>query len=294
MRKTLITGATGGLGSGVVHFLSQNTTQNLIVLVRDSNTEAAKKWIDKGIEVRTGDYNDKASLIEAFKGIDNLYFVSGSDIGSRVQQHSNVVKASVEANVKHIVYTSAGRKNETENAPLYQVMRAHIDTENRIKAAGINYTILQHNLYAEVIPMFIGEKQQLLNSGMVYLPTGEGKTAFVPKMEFAEAGAKILSSVDKHINKTYSFNGSEAVTFKDVAAALSNTLGQTINFHSPTISEFEETMKSVGLPDEIIGMTIGFCLGISEGEFENNDKDIEMILGRKTQSVASFLQQVYG
>ncbi len=294
MSKTLITGATGGLGSAVVKFLSQNSTSDLAVMVRDTSTEKAQAFAKQGIEVRKGDYDDEVSLIGAFEGIDTLYFVSGSDIGARLQQHQNVVEASSEAGVNHIVYTSAGRKNEGEDSPLYPVMQALISTENWIKASGMNYTILQHNLYAGVVPMFVGEKAQLLNSKTVYLPTGEGKTAFALRDELAEAGANVLSSIDQHVNKTYVLNGQAAVSFAEIASMLSDILDEKIGYHSPSVPEFQETMKSIGLPEEIIGMTVGFSLGIAAGEFDDEGKDLQTLLGREPMKLASFLQQVYG
>lgn len=291
--KILITGATGGLGNAVIKFLHQEGNHNLVALVRNPEAENAQKLSHLGIEIRQGDYNDKASLVKAFTDIEVLYFVSGNDIATRLQQHQNVVEASSESGIKHIVYTSAGRKNETKNAPLFPVMRTHIDTENWIKESGINYTILQHNLYAEVVPMFLGEKEQLLESKVVYLPTGEGKTAFVSREDLAEAGVKILNTTENHINKTYAFNGNELVAFEEIATILSQIFDEPINYISPSIQEFETTMQSVGLPNEIIGMLVGFSLGISQGEFEDTKNDLEVILERKPTNLATFLQQVY-
>ncbi|MCB0837455.1 MAG: SDR family oxidoreductase [Bacteroidetes bacterium] len=294
MSKTLITGATGGLGSAVVDFLIQTKNiSEISVLVRDPESEKAKDYASKGFEVRVGDYDDKASMIAAFQGIDYLYFVSGSDIGARMQQHQNVVEASVEAGVGHIIYTSAGRKDESEPAPLHPVMSAHIATENWIKASGLTYTLLQHNLYAGVIPMFLGGKEQVLATKTVYLPTGDGKTAFVSRVELAEGGAKVLSDPDKHANKIYAFNGSEAVSFAQVAQYLSDATGEIINYFSPEVAEFEATLKSVGLPAPIIGMTTMFSLGIADGEFDDTTNDLEVILGRKTKSMEAFVKEVY-
>lgn len=117
MSKILVTGATGGLGSAVVNFLLEKTAaSNIAVLVRDSAKVEALK--EKGVSIVVGDYSDIDSLIAAFQGIDKLYFVSGSDIQHRLLQQENVVKAAVAAGVKHVVYTSFQRKNETATSPI--------------------------------------------------------------------------------------------------------------------------------------------------------------------------------
>lgn len=294
MKKVLITGATGGLGSKVVEFLQQNNEIQTIILARNPEHEQAKAFAAQGLEVRPGDYNVPASLEQAFQDIDVLYFVSGSDLASRMSQHEKVVAAAQTAQVGHIIYTSAGRKNEADTAPLSPVISTHVKTEVLIKATGIPYTILQHNLYSEVIAMFLGSKEQLLGSKTVFLPTGEGKSAFVTREDLAEAGARIIERADQHINQVYTLNGSEEISFAQVATYLSNVLDENIAYVSPSIPEFEKTLSSFEVPAEIIGMMTMFSLGIADGEFEGSRHDLEQIIGRKSTSVEAFISSVYG
>ena len=185
--KILITGATGGLGSKVINLLKEKTEiENLAVLVRDKENELTKQYINDGIDVRIGDYASLDSLESAFKGIDILYFVSGGDDNQRSTLHKNVVASAKKAGVKHIVYTSAVWKDESDASTLASLVDSHRHTENFIKASGITYTILKHNLYAEVIEMMVGNKSQLLKTKNIYLPTANGLASFVPKKDLAE------------------------------------------------------------------------------------------------------------
>lgn len=294
MNKVLITGATGGLGSAVASLLKEkNADQPIAVLVRDAESDKAKALAQEGFEIRVGDYNETDSLINAFEGIDILYFVSGSDIANRMAQHKNVVDAAVSAQISHIFYTSVSLNNLSQDAPLYGAMSSHLETEKWIKESGINYTFLRHNLYSEVIAMFLGTKDQLQASKMVYLPAGKGKTAFVPRIELAEAGANALVNPPAHINKVYELNGSEKVTFGQVAEYLSEILGEAIAYISPEVAEFEQTMKQYGVPAEYIGLMTVFGLAIADGVFDSPSSDLEGLLGRKSLSTAAFLKQVY-
>ena len=140
MNKILITGATGHLGKEVANaLLKKVNASSVAVMVRD--TTKAKDLEAKGVEIRTGDYGNDESLVKAFAGIDKLYFVSGSDMQNRVQHHKNVVKAAKEAGVKHIVYTSYQRKNETSTSPIAMVGEGHLAAEKALKESGITYTI---------------------------------------------------------------------------------------------------------------------------------------------------------
>lgn len=292
--KILITGATGGLGSKVVKLLKEKTgVENLAVLVRDETNELAKQYKNEGIEVKIGDYANLESLEKAFKGIDVLYFVSGGDDDRRSILHKNVVDAAKEAGVKHILYTSGVWKNESDSSPLATLVDAHIQTENRIKASGITYTILKHNLYAEVIEMMIGDKSQLLRTKTIYLPTANGLTSFVPKDDLAQAAVSILLNPSAYADRILEFDGSEQITFSEIAEKLSEIVKEPIRYISPEVNEFEAKMNEIGLPNHIIEILSTFSLAIAQREFDQQSIDLETVLGRKTKSLSEFLKEAY-
>ncbi|SFB83104.1 NAD(P)H dehydrogenase (quinone) [Zunongwangia mangrovi] len=294
MKKTLITGATGSLGQLLVNALKSKTeVSNIAVLVRDTEKDIVKEYQSQGLDIRVADYENLEKLTAAFEGIEQVFLISGNDLGARLQQHKNVVEAAKAANVKHIFYTSSVRKTESKDAPLDPVVSGHAQTEEAILNSGLDYTILRHNLYSEVVPMFIGDKEQLLKTKSVYLPTENGKVAFVPRKDFAEAEANILVSPEDYTNKIYEFNGSEQVSFEEISEILTEVLGEKIAYVSPKVDEFESQMKAAGLPDPIVGMLSMFSQGVANGEFNFDKTDIEKALGRKTQTLKEFLGEVY-
>ena len=186
----LITGATGNFGKAVIDFLLKKNipVSGIAALARDK--EKAKDLKEKRIDVRLGDYDNYESLVNAFNGVDKLLFVSGSDIVNRGKQHLNVINAAKESGVKHIIYTSFERNNESESSPIAVVAKSHIDTDKNIKASGIPYTILRNGLYVDMLPMFMGDK--VLETG-IFLPAGDGKASLTSRIDLAEATANILT-----------------------------------------------------------------------------------------------------
>ena len=65
----LITGATGNYGKSTIEFLLKKgiPSTNIVGLARDQEKAADLK--SKGIEVRSGDYNNYEQLVAAFKDI---------------------------------------------------------------------------------------------------------------------------------------------------------------------------------------------------------------------------------
>ncbi|WP_035141324.1 SDR family oxidoreductase [Flavobacterium daejeonense] len=287
--KILITGATGNFGKLTIDFLLKKgiPATAISALVRDESK--ASDLQEKGISLKKGDYNNYDSLVTAFQGIDKLLLVSGTDLANRSVQQLNAVKAAKEAGVKHIVYTSFERKNETETSPITFLAQSHIDTDKAIKASGIAYTIFRNNLYLEVLPMFMGEK--VLETG-IYFPAGEGKAAYVSRTDLAEAAANVLSS-EGHENIEYATNNVKNYSFQEIAETLSKITSKEISYFSPTTDEYAETLKNAGVPGEYIGMFAGFAEAIKQGEFNADTSDLEKLLGRKPVSLNDFLKQVY-
>lgn len=289
MEKILITGATGHYGKTTIDFLlSKGVSPNSIYALVRSEEKGAELKVN-GINIRIGEYDNYNSLVEAFHGIDKLLLVSGSDVVNRGIQHINAVNAAKEVGVKHILYTSFERKNETESSPIAFLAKSHIDTDNAIKASGMNYTIFRNNLYLDVLPMFLGE--QVLTTG-IYFPAGDAQAAFVSRNDLAEATANVLMN-SGHENKEYTMNNIENYTFQYIAEVLSSISNRTVQYTSPDKQQFVDMLTNIGVPEHYIGMSAGFAEAIKQGEFEASTTDLEKLLGRKPISAKEFLSSIY-
>jgi NAD(P)H dehydrogenase (quinone) len=285
----LVTGATGNFGKATIDFLLKKGTaaSTISALVRDEAKAADLKT--KGISIKIGDYDNYDSLVAAFKGVDKLVLVSGSDIEKRGQQQLNAVKAAKEAGVKHVVYTSFERKDETDSSPIAFISKSHIATEKAIKESGLVYTVLRNNLYLDVLPMFLGEN--VLDTG-VFFAAGDTKSAFASRDDMAEATANILIE-EGHENKEYQFSNSENVSFVEIAKIISQAAGKDISYTSPTAEIYTDTLTKAGVPAGYVGMFAGFAEGIRQGEFTASTNDLEKLLGRKPLTAKEYLKVVY-
>jgi NAD(P)H dehydrogenase (quinone) len=289
MEKILVTGATGQLGKEVVELLLKKIdAKNLSVFVWDPSK--ADSFSKAGVQVFKGDYLDYSSLTVAFSGIDKLYFISSSDLKDRVKQHENVVKAAVQAGVKHIIYTSFQRKNETSSSPIFFLAEPHIVTEQLIKKSGLTYTILKHGLYVDFVPSVLGDK--VFETGSIYLPAGDGKAAFTLRSDLA-AGAVAIITGKEHENKTYEFSADRTYSFAEIATVLSKVMGKEIQYISPDPQEYKDTLSKAGVPDMYITMFAGFSEAIRQGEFDYQDNTLKNMLGRDCSDLFNFFSKIY-
>lgn len=289
-KMIMITGASGNFGKETIDALIKKgvNPEKINGLVRDR--AKGKVLEEKTIGIRKGDYNDYDSLVTAFQGVEKLLLVSGNDLMNRALQHANVVKAGREAGVKHLVYTSFERKNESESSPIHMVASAHLNTERVIRQSGIPYTIMRNNLYMDGLPMFLGEK--VLETG-IFFPAGDTRAAYVLRREMAEAAACILTG-SGHEDREYYISNSVPVSFVEIASLLEEITGRKVSYTSPDLKTYQETLSGLGVPEEAIGFFSSFAEGVRQGEFLPPGTDLEDLLGRKPTSVREFLTRLYG
>lgn len=286
----LVTGATGHLGGGIIrHLVAKGVTPNTITAMVRSEEKAAELR-KSGITTVIGDYNSYDSMLQAFKGIDKLVLVSGSEIENRSQQHINAVNAAAEAGVKHVLYTSFERKNESDSSPIAFVAKSHMDAEEQLKRKGLTHTIFRNNLYADLLPMFMGEK--VLESG-VFFPAGTTPVAFTLRDDMAEAIANVVLS-DGHENKVYGISSNERLNFAQVAKLISEVSGKEVQYLNPENAVYQGALKQAGVPEHFVAMFAGFAEAMKQGEFDTQHSDLSTLLQREPLKLKTFLAQVYG
>ncbi len=284
----LVTGATGHLGSATIDFLLKKLpASGLAALAR--NEEKAAPLRAKGVDVRIGNYDDYESLVAAFAGVEKLFLISSSEVsGDRSVQHINAIKAAKAAGVKHITYTGFDVKNPGDTV-LGALEGAHKTTRDFLKASGISYTILHNALYADVLPMFLGEG--VMEKG-VFFPAGDGVVPFTARIDMAEASAALLAG-SSPLKNDYVFASDQTHSFSDVAQMLSEISGKNVAYHNPDLATYTTTMVAAGVPEKMAGFLASFGQATAAGELDTQRTDLPAILGRKPTALKDVLEAVY-
>lgn len=286
MSKILITGATGHLGTATIDRLQANTSaDHIVAFARDINK--AISLIEKGIDVRIGNFDDTESLDNALQGIDKVLLISGWE-KNRLQQHKNVVDAAKRNGAKHIIYTGLALKDVTVSA-LRSTMEAHFQTEEYIKESGLVYTILRNGIYTDIIPMFTGDK---VIETKIYLPAGDGKAPFVLRKDLGEAAANVLLQ-NGHENKTYHLTGRDLYSFGEIARILSEISEQTVTYTDVDEKEYPGILKLRGVSEIGILISTGTSADIKNRLYEIESDDLAKLLGRKPTEVKNTLKAIY-
>ena len=286
MKKILVTGATGHLGSAVIETLQKGiSTENISVLTRNEDKRAA--FENRGFNAFTGSYEDRSSLERAMSGADTVLLISSGDQGDRMQEHKHVVDAAKVMNVKTIAYTS--RSLRDKESLTNKLMVEHFQTEDYIQASGLNYIFFRNILYMDAIPQFIGGNSALEKG--IFLPAGDGKVAFALRSEMGEAIATVLLHPEPG-NRIYNFTGSEAVTFHDVASVLSRLSGKDVRYTNVSADTFSQSMEQKGIPAQVVKKIVDFVTDIKNDQEAVVYNDLEVALGRKPAGLREGLKKI--
>ena len=138
--KILVIGATGNQGGAVVKALLPKG-YHIRTLTRNPDSPAAKRLVEKGVEVMKGDFSDHDSLVKAATGMDTVYAMTtpfGSSIEDEVKQGVAMANAAKEANVGHFIFGSVASADRKTGIPHFD---SKYEVEKHITSLGIPYTI---------------------------------------------------------------------------------------------------------------------------------------------------------
>ena len=292
----LVTGATGQLGLVVIkHLVKQGDAERVAGLVRDERKAAPLKAL--GVEIRKGDYDDITSLDRAMNGVEEVLLISGTetDPAKSLQQHANVIDAAKRAGVRFIAYTGRAMKDPANTAT--ELMRGHFETEDLIRASGLNYALFRNALYMDSISYFIGKRRPEPGrppefETNIRLPTADGRVAYALRSELGEAMANALSR-DGREHRVYTLTASEAWSFEDMARTLSELSGHPVTYTPTDKATFEAQMRERGYPEAMAKLFSGFYSDIGDGRLDEVTPELEQLLGRKPASLKAGLKTMF-
>ncbi|EQC44377.1 SDR family oxidoreductase [Bacteriovorax sp. Seq25_V] len=279
-----ITGASGQLGRLVIEkLLAQNVAaKDIVAVVR--NPAKVKDLREKGIVVREGDYERPELLVQALEGVSKLLLISSSEVGKRLPQHKNVIKAAKEASVPFIAYTSILAADKST----LSLAAEHIATEKEIEASGLEYIFLRNGWYTENYTMSV---PTALEYKVVLGTLGEGRVASASRADFAEAAAVVLtrSTNDK---KIYELAGSSSFTLNEFAKEISKLSGVEVVYNNLEAQDFSKVLSDAGLPQGLVDILVDSEIQARDGWLNSDSDDLEKLIGRPTTSLAESIKDL--
>ncbi|EGD54338.1 NAD(P)H-binding protein [Gordonia neofelifaecis] len=271
MTTYAVTGATGGLGGGAIDSLIDRgvAPSDIVAVVRDESKADALKAA--GVTVRVADYADSAALRSALDGVDKLLLVSGSEVGQRLPQHTNVIQAAKDAGVGLIAYTSILR---ADSSPLI-LAREHVETERLLAESDLDVVLLRNGWYSENYTQSLAPA---VESGVFAGSAGDGVVAPAARADFADAAAAALISAPA--GSVYELAGEERLTYTDVAATFAAASGRPVSYRDLPESDYAAALTAAGVPAPFAAVLADSDAGAGKGALDSDSTDLADLRGK--------------
>jgi NAD(P)H dehydrogenase (quinone) len=285
--RIIVTGASGQLGRlAAEQLLDRLSPEQLILVTR--RPHALADLAERGVEVRRGDFDEPASLAEAFAGGDRMLLISTLAIGSRIEQHRLALEAAAAAGVTRVVYTSI--TNPVPNHPSGDVVEDHRKTEELLHGSGLAWTVLRNAPYAELqVPL----GAIAVTYGKLVTNAGDGRIAPISRSDCAAVAAAVLTS-DGHEGQTYEITGPEALSQLDIARLLSQVSGRPVDVIESRDRKLLWGLTRLGTPKPVGRAIVQLGVATREGFFDIVDPAFQTIVGRPARTLREILVEHRG
>ena len=275
MTSLALTGSTGHVGRRVARLLGSDVSR---LIVRDATRVIPAPGTSPEIAVTT--YGDYDASVDALRGVDVLFMVSGSESPTRRDEHRTFIRAAADAGVGHIVYTSFfGAAPDAR----FTLGRDHADAETAIRDSGMRFTFLRDNFYSDFFPMFAGD------DGVIRGPAGKGRVSGVARADVADAAAAVLRDPSTHEGVTYDLTGPEAVTLGEAAERMTAVLGRAFTFVDQTDDEAYESRRVWSTEQWQLDAWVSTYTAIRDGQVEQVTGDVERLTGHLARTLEAAL-----
>jgi uncharacterized protein YbjT (DUF2867 family) len=282
--KILITGATGNVGSAVLDNLG-TTDVGLRALAHDESK--ARSLRDRGVEAIVGDFLEPETLSPALEGVGTVLLVTPIH-PEQVTQASNVIKAAKESgNDLRIVRLSVHQA--FHQAPARN-SRQHAEIEDELASSGLPYTLLRPTTFMQNTLM---AARTVASEGRIYQPFKDGRLGMIDARDIGEVAAKVLTE-EGHEGEVYTLTGPAAISFYNVARALSEVLGKEVSYVPIPLEKAKEAMLDMGLSEWRADVLIEYAKAHSEGYSDFTTKDVERLTGHPATSYKEFATDFAG
>lgn len=273
----LVTGSTGTFGSHVAKELQK---QKISFKAAGQKSDKIKEILGDDVQFAEFDWANPSSFKNLFDGISEIYLVSPPNSDLFPDQLVPFLQQAKQAGVNFIVLSTVLGTEANKEGSLY-------NAELAVQNSGINFTIVRPNF---IFQNFINYDLDAVKSGVIFLPSGDGKTSYIDVRDVATIVVEILNYKEKYFSKIYNLTGIEAINHESAAKIFTDVLGVEVKNINPTEEDYKKTLRSYHLPDSTIDFMAMLYKFIKAGYFATITTDFKNLTGRDPISFKDFIK----
>jgi uncharacterized protein YbjT (DUF2867 family) len=268
-QTALVLGGTGRTGSLVAKSLA----------ARGMGARTAAR---NGADVRF-DWDEPTTYRGALDGVDRLYLVTPVMRVTYADQVAAFLDLAEAAGIRHVTYLSAYGADQAP--PEVDIKAVEDDLAAR---RSVTYSILRP---AWVMQNF-GDAHLPVVDGVITVPTGGGREAFVDAADIAAVAVETLLAPEAHAGARYAPAGPQALTVGEVAATIAAVTGQTVTHNDIDPEAWIGGAVAADLvPADYAVMLRWLTASIISGNGSAPNDDVEKVTGRPPAPFGDFARR---
>jgi uncharacterized protein YbjT (DUF2867 family) len=268
----LVTGATGTVGSALVHRLAAGGERPR-ALVRD--LDKARQRLGDEAELVLGDLSDPDTISAALHGVDRVFLLTATT-ADQFEQERNGIEAARRAEVAHLVKLSV--LGASEDSPMRHA-RWQRQADRLLEESGLEHTILQMAFFMQTL---FG----MVNGGAIFSSAGDGKIAMIDARDAAAVAAAVLTG--RRPQGTVALSGPQALSFDDTAGILSAATGLAIRHVRVSSADVANAIRRFRAEEWYATDVATFNDLIAAGDTELVTDNVRELTGTPARSLAEF------
>lgn len=261
------------------------------ILVTGSNGTigrlVARNLTDAGAQVRHADLDTpfdftKPQTWNVFEGIDTMFLVRPPALSNISRDMIPSLEAARAAGVKHVVLLSLQGAERNKVVP-------HAKIEAWLRSSGMAWTFVRPSFFMENLSTT--HVSDIRDRDEICVPAGKGATSFVAAHDVAAVASVALLHPEQHRFAAWTPTGPQALTYYEVAAMLTATLGRTITYTKPgLVRYFRHATATLNMPPAMAAVTCAIYTIARLGKAGGLTDDVHKVTGVDPMSFQNWAQ----
>lgn len=279
MSTILVTGATGTIGGRVVRALI-DAGQPPRALLR---TADRAHRLPAGAEPVVADFADAAALGAAMRGVDRV-FLASPNAPEQVAWELGVIDAAADAGVARMVKLSA--RGVDADSPV-AFWRWHAEIEAYLRGSRVPSVALRPGFSMANI---LGHADEVRDLGMLPAPALTTPVAMIHPQDVADTAAHLLLADEFH-DEQLELTGPQAVTFEQVAEAISRHAGRPVGYLPCTDEQVTAALGGRGVPPFVVSQILAIFDALRAGGQATTTDAVTQVTGGSGRTLEEFLHE---
>ena len=278
MATYFVTGATGTVGSAVVQAL---LNQGESVKAASRHPDKSQERFGNEVEAVRFDYENPETFAEA-DDTDGVFLLGPPMYPDLFELIKPFTDHLIKNGPKRVVYLSAYGMEDLKELPF------HAQMEEKLAQSELDWRVVRPGFFAQNFGNY--ERENIEQRRVIFVPAGEGKTAFVSANDIGAVVAVLLRE-DAHRHQTVELTGPQPYSHFEVADLLSRIVGETITYANPDEDTYRQVLANAGAPPMVADYMIPVYGMIKHGKVEGVTDNAEKLTGQRPETLEAVLKR---